>query len=266
VAGNHQPTGKTEPILELIELSKSFGGLQAVSDFSLSLAKGELKGLIGPNGAGKSTVFNLISGYYKPDHGHVLFKGENITRRSPDRVFRRGIARTFQTAKVMANVTTLETMKTALFLRKGYHVLDVILQTPRYQRQEQKLEEKALEHLSFLGVVHLKDKLTNELPYGLQRKVSIARALVLSPEVLLLDEPMSGLNDVETHDLVDIVLRLRDVMGLSIVLVEHDMKVVMKVCETIMVMNEGKTIAEGTAQEIRTNPKVKEAYLGTGVS
>lgn len=263
---NHEYSGEIEPILRLRELSKRFGGLEAVSRFSLLLKEGELKGLIGPNGAGKSTVFNLISGLYKPDGGEVIFKGENITGKSPDRVFRRGIARTFQTVKLMEHVTVLETIKTGLFLRKGYGFFDVVLQTSRYKSQERELQEKAVDSLSLLGVSHLKGKFGNELPYGLQRKVSIARALALSPEVLLLDEPTSGLNDAETNELAEIILRLKEKFGLSIILVEHDMKVVMKVCENIVVMNEGTVIAEGSSQEIQNNPRVKEAYLGTGVS
>jgi branched-chain amino acid transport system ATP-binding protein len=265
---NENPEGprKVKPILQLESLQKSFGGLEAVKDFSLSLSEGELKGLIGPNGAGKSTVFNLVSGFYKPDGGKVFLKGEDITGKSPDRVFKRGIARTFQTVKLMENIPIVETIKTALFLHKGYHIFDVIFQTSRYKRQERELEESALHHLSLLGIAHLKDRLGNELPYGLQRKVSIARALVLSPEVLLLDEPMSGLNDAETNELVEIILRLREDFGLSIILVEHDMKVVMNMCKTVVAMNEGMIIAQGTSQEIRNDPNVKEAYLGTGVS
>ena len=249
-------------ILQLEGLNKNFGGLQAVSAFTLSLNRGGLKGLIGPNGAGKSTVFNLISGLYKPNSGRILMEGENITGRRPDLIARKGLARTFQTVKLLAGKSVLETMMTAFFLNLRYNILDTIFQTRRYRQQEESFQEKAFLLLTKLGIDHLKDEISNELPYGLQRKVSIAAALCLNPRVLLLDEPMAGLMSSEKDELIEIILRLKDEYNISIIIVEHDMRVIMNLCDSIVVMNDGRLIAEGTAEEIRSNQNVIEAYLG----
>lgn len=249
-------------ILQLIKLKKYFGGLKAVSDFSMNLRSGELKGLIGPNGAGKSTVFNLISGLHRLTDGRVLLENEDITGRKPDYIAGRKVARTFQTVKLLANHSVLETMMTAFFPVYDYNVLSAILRTRRYRRQEQELEQQALHYLAKLGVDHLKDEYSDELPYGLQRKVSIAAALCLNPRVLLLDEPMAGLTHPEKSELSDILLKLREELHLSIILVEHDMKVIMNLCDSIAVMNNGGLIAEGSSEEIRSNPEVIRAYLG----
>jgi branched-chain amino acid transport system ATP-binding protein len=253
-------------ILQLIRLNKYFGGLKAVSDFSITLESGELKGLIGPNGAGKSTVFNLISGLYKPTDGRVLLDREDITGRRPDFVARKRVARTFQTVKLLANRSVLETMMTAFFPAYNYNMLSAILQTRRYRRQEQELEQQAIQYLAKLGVDHLKDEYSDELPYGLQRKVSIAAALCLNPRVLLLDEPMAGLTQPEKAELSNILLKLRQEYELSIILVEHDMKVIMNLCDSIAVMNNGCLIAEGSSEEIRHDPEVIRAYLGKGAA
>ncbi|MGB9438268.1 MAG: ABC transporter ATP-binding protein [Desulfobacterales bacterium] len=249
-------------ILQLIQLEKYFGGLKAVSGFSLNLKSGELKGLIGPNGAGKSTVFNLISGLYRPTGGRVLLDSEDITGRKPDFVAGKRVARTFQTVKLLANRSVLETMMTAFFAAYDYNLLSAILQTRRYRRQEKELEQQAIQYLAKLGVDHLKDEYSDELPYGLQRKVSIAAALCLNPRVLMLDEPMAGLTHPEKDELSDIVLKLRQEYQLSIILVEHDMKVIMNLCDSIAVMNNGTLIAEGSSEEIRHDPEVIRAYLG----
>ena len=256
------PAENSTNILQLIGLEKYFGGLKAVTDFSLKLRLGELKGLIGPNGAGKSTVFNLISGLHKPTGGQVLLDGQDITGRRPDFIAGRKIARTFQTVKLLVNRSVLETMMTAFFAAYRYNALSAILQTRRYRQQENELEQQALQYLAKLGVDHLKDEYSDELPYGLQRKVSIAAALCLSPRVLLLDEPMAGLTHPEKAELSDIVLKLRQDLQLSIILVEHDMKVIMNLCDSIAVMNNGKLIAEGSSEEIRHDPEVIRAYLG----
>ena len=250
------------PVLEINGLCKNFGGLHAVSDFSMSLARGELKGLIGPNGAGKSTVFNLISGLYKPTRGQIILENRDITGLSADRIVRLGVARTFQNVKIFEHTTVLETMLTAFFLVYQYNILDALFLTRRYFTQEKELTERATYYLSLLGVDHLKDKNGNELSYGLQRKVDIARTLCLNPKVLLLDEPMAGLNSSEKDELIDIILRLREEFNLSIILIEHDMRIIMNVCESIVAMNQGTCIAEGTAAEIRQNPEVISAYLG----
>ena len=253
-------------ILQLIQLNKYFGGLKAVSDFSIALKSGELKGLIGPNGAGKSTVFNLISGLYKPTDGRVLLDREDITGRRPDFVARKRVARTFQTVKLLANRSVLETMMTAFFPAYNYNMLSAILQTRGYRRQEQELEQQAIQYLAKLGVDHLKDEYSDELPYGLQRKVSIAAALCLNPRVLLLDEPMAGLTQPEKAEVSNILLKLRQEYELSIILVEHDMKVIMNLCDSIAVMNNGSLIAEGSSEEIRHDPEVIRAYLGKGAA
>jgi branched-chain amino acid transport system ATP-binding protein len=249
-------------ILQLIQLKKYFGGLKAVSDFSMNLRSGELKGLIGPNGAGKSTVFNLISGLHKPSAGRVMLDSEDITGRKPDFVAGKRVARTFQTVKLLANRSVLETMMTAFFAAYDYNLLSAIFQTRRYRRQEKELEQQALQYLAKLGIAHLKDEYSDELPYGLQRKVSIAAALCLNPRVLLLDEPMAGLTHPEKAELSDIVLKLRQEYHLSIILVEHDMKVIMNLCDSIAVMNNGTLIAEGCSEEIRHDREVIRAYLG----
>jgi branched-chain amino acid transport system ATP-binding protein len=249
-------------ILQLEGLSKNFGGLQAVSAFTLSLNRGGLKGLIGPNGAGKSTVFNLISGLYKPNSGRILMEGENITGQRPDLIARKGLARTFQTVKLLAGKSVLETMMTAFFLDYHYNVLDTIFQTRRYRQQEESLQERAFLLLAKLGIDRLKDEISNELPYGLQRKVSIAAALCLNPKVLLLDEPMAGLMSSEKDELIEIILRVKAECNISIIIVEHDMRVIMNLCDSIVVMNNGRLITEGSAEEIRSNQNVVEAYLG----
>ena len=258
-AMNHAADGD---ILQLEGLSKNFGGLAAVSTFKLSLNRGGLKGLIGPNGAGKSTVFNLISGLYKPNSGRILMEGEDITGCQPDFIARKGLARTFQTVKLLAGKSVLETILTAFFLSYRYNMLDTIFRTRRYRQQEKSMREKAVILLAKLGIDHLKDEISSELPYGLQRKVSIAGALCLNPKVLLLDEPMAGLTSSEKDELIEIILGLKSEFDISIIIVEHDMRVIMNLCESIVVMNNGLLIAEGTADEIRSNPKVVEAYLG----
>jgi branched-chain amino acid transport system ATP-binding protein len=255
-------SGKDTGILRLDGLQKFFGGLEAVSAFSLRLGEGELKGLIGPNGAGKSTVFNLISGQYKPNQGRVLLEGEDITGRRPDIIVGKGIARTFQAVKMLANGTVLDTMLTAYFLTCRYSALDAALQTRRYRQTEEKLRDAAVGHLSRLGIEHLKDAYCNELPYGLQRKASIASTLCLNPKVLLLDEPMAGLTRPEKEELSETILKIKAEFNLSIILVEHDMKVIMNLCDAIAVMNNGRMIAAGDAEAIRTNPDVIKAYLG----
>jgi branched-chain amino acid transport system ATP-binding protein len=253
---------ESSQILQLEALSKNFGGLQAVADFSMSLKRGALKGLIGPNGAGKSTVFNLISGLYKPSGGRVFLEGENITGRPPDIIVRKGLTRTFQTVKLLADQSVLETMLTAFFLFYRYNLLDAIFQTKRYRGQEENLRQKAAQMLAKLGIAHLLHEISNELPYGLQRKVSIAAALCLKPKVLLLDEPMAGLTSPEKDELIEMILSLKDELHISIIIVEHDMRVIMSLCDSIMVMNNGRLIAEGTAEDIRDNQDVIEAYLG----
>jgi branched-chain amino acid transport system ATP-binding protein len=255
----------SKEILRLEALNKNFGGLRAVSNFVLTLRREELKGLIGPNGAGKSTVFNLISGLHKPNSGRIFMEGEDITGKRPHVIANKGLARTFQTVKLLEGKSVLETMMTTFFLSYEYNTLDAILQTKRYRKQEKALKEKAIHFLAKLGVDHLKDEIGNELPYGFQRKVSIAGTLCLNPKVLLLDEPMAGLTHSEKNELIDMIQRLKEEFHISIILVEHDMKVIMNLCDSIAVMNNGLLIAEGNGEEIRTNQNVIKAYLGKNI-
>lgn len=257
-----------QPILKIDGLNKHFGGLHAVADFSLRLEKGETKGLIGPNGAGKTTVFHLITGYYKSDSGKVVYKGIDITRHSPDRVTKLGIARTFQVIRMMGNIKVIDAMKTAFYLQKNYNALDVLLQTPRYSREERRVEEEALELLDFFGIAHLASEMGSDLSYGLQRRVSFARALALKPELLLLDEPTAGLNPAETDEIVELFVKIKEEFNLSIILVEHDMRVIMGkgICDRVVVINQGAVITEGTCEEVQQDERVIEAYLGVGVT
>ncbi len=232
----------------------------------MTLYRGELKGLIGPNGAGKSTLFNLISGLHRPDSGRIIMEGTNITGKTPDAIVQRGIARTFQAVKLLENKTVLETMMTAFFLSYEYNLLDAVFKTKRYIEQEEQFRQRAISYLTLLDVAHLQDKNSNELPYGLQRKVSIAMTLCLNPKVLLLDEPMAGLTHEEKSELSETLLKLMQQFELSIILVEHDMQVIMNLCESILVMSQGGIIAEGSSEEIRTNTEVIEAYLGTSTA
>lgn len=261
----HNYTSENKAILEAKELKKRFGGLEAVSNFSLSLKQGELRGLIGPNGAGKTTIFNLITGFYKPTSGRVLFKGVDVTNESPDRKVNRGIARTFQKIRMQKYVKVIDEVKTAFFRHISYNLFDIIFQTPKYHLEERNIEEKALEILDFLGIAHLANQMGEDLPYGLQKKVSIARALAMKPELLLLDEPTSGLNQSETKELVGLISEMKEKFDLTVFLIEHDMTVIMSICNDIIAINEGSIIGMGTPEEIQRNKRVVEAYLG-GVS
>lgn len=261
----HDYTSENKAILEAKELKKRFGGLEAVSNFSLSLKQGELRGLIGPNGAGKTTIFNLITGFYKPTSGRVLFKGVDVTNESPDRKVNRGIARTFQKIRMQKYVKVIDEVKTAFFRHISYNLFDIIFQTPKYHLEERNIEEKALEILDFLGIAHLANQMGEDLPYGLQKKVSIARALAMKPELLLLDEPTSGLNQSETKELVGLISEMKEKFDLTVFLIEHDMTVIMSICNDIIAINEGSIIGMGTPEEIQRNKRVVEAYLG-GVS
>ncbi len=259
---NYDYRSDDRPILEIKDLKVSFEGIKAVSDFSLLLKKGELKGLIGPNGAGKTTIFNLISGYRKADTGKILYKGIDITYETPDKKVKRGIARTFQKVRIEQQVKVIDEMKTAFFRHMTYNFVDILLQTNKYRREETKIEAEAFEILDFLGISSLSDQVGEDIPHGQQMKVSIARALAMKPEILLLDEPTSGLNTGETLELMNLILRMKEKYDLSILLIEHDMNVIMGICHDIIVMNEGRIIGEGKPEEIQNNQKVIEAYLG----
>lgn len=250
------------PVLEVKNLGISFGGLQAVSDFNLTIRKKELFGLIGPNGAGKTTVFNLLTGVYKPTAGSILLDGERIDGRQTHRVVEAGIARTFQNIRLFKKMTALDNVKTAMNFKMKYGLPAALLRSKAYWREEREIDGRARELLS---VVHLSDKADAEaenLPYGQQRRLEIARALATGMKLLLLDEPAAGMNPTETSELLDIINIIRNEFQISVLLIEHDMSLVMKICEKIQVIDYGETIAFGTPQEIASNPKVIEAYLG----
>ena len=250
------------PILETRKLGITFGGLVAVSDFNIKVFKGELVGLIGPNGAGKTTVFNMLTGVYKPTEGSVLLDGQVLNGKKTHQFVAAGIARTIQNIRLFKQMTVLENVLAAFTKDIHYSMLDSLFRTPRFWKTEKELKEKALDLLS---IFHLEDKadyIAANLPYGQQRKLEIARALATDLKLLLLDEPAAGMNPTETAELLDCINAIRNRFGIAILLIEHDMSLVMNVCERIQVIDYGITIAEGLPEEIAKNPKVIAAYLG----
>ncbi|MGB9867343.1 MAG: ABC transporter ATP-binding protein [Bacillota bacterium] len=252
----------TAPLLEVRHLTKRFGGLVAVDDFNLELHKGELVGLIGPNGAGKTTVFNMLTGIYRPTSGEAYFEGKLINQLPPYTIAEMGIARTFQNIRLFSNLTVYENVRTACHQLADYGLADCLFRSGRFLRQEKAIAQATCEILELVGLYHRKDEVARNLPYGHQRRLEIARALALRPKLLLLDEPAAGMNPQESQELSDFIVGLRERLGLTILLIEHHMDVVMRVCERILVLNFGKTIAAGTPAQIQANPAVVEAYLG----
>jgi branched-chain amino acid transport system ATP-binding protein len=249
-------------LLELLKVEKTFGGLRAVHDVSFAVEKGAIFGLIGPNGAGKTTLFNLITGVYQPDRGAIMFAGKDIAGSRPATIAALGVARTFQNIRIFRAMTVEENVMVA-----GHHlhtasIVDAMLRSRRYENDERALSKRAGELLQILGLADLARETAGSLPYGSQRRLEIARALMLSPQLLLLDEPAAGMNSQEARTLNEQIRFLRDQLGLTVVLVEHNMAVVMSVCDTIHVVDHGETIAEGTAAEVKVHPKVLAAYLG----
>lgn len=250
------------PVLECSHLGIDFGGLRAVDDFNFTVGKTEIAGLIGPNGAGKTTVFNLLTKVYTPTRGIIMLNGMDTSGKTTVQINKMGIARTFQNIRLFTDMTALDNVKVGMHNGIKCSFLSSLLHLPSYYRAEKKANEKAMELLDFMGLAEVADQKAGSLPYGVQRRLEIVRALASNPSIILLDEPAAGMNPSETTELMHQIRRIRDTFHIAIFLIEHDMNLVMNVCEAIAVVNYGRIIAKGTPEEIRHNPAVIEAYLG----
>jgi branched-chain amino acid transport system ATP-binding protein len=251
-------------LLELKGVSKRFGGLTAVNQVDLAIYPNSITSIIGPNGAGKTTLFNLITGIYKPDKGSIKLQGISLLNRKPNQIAELGIARTFQNIRLFKEMTVLENILVGMHTRLSSHFIGLMLHLPRVRKEEELAAKKAYQLLKYVGLADKCNERAKNLPYGEQRRLEIARALATDPKILFLDEPAAGMNPKETKELTDLITRIRDEFKLTIILIEHDMKLVMKISEEIIVLDYGQKIASGNAEEIRTNPRVIEAYLGKG--
>jgi ABC-type branched-subunit amino acid transport system ATPase component len=251
-----------EEILKIVNVAREFGGLKAIDDVSFSVKKGAIHGVIGPNGSGKTTLFNVVSGHYKPTSGEVYFENNPIHPLPPYKVCRAGLARTFQNLRLFKQMTVLENICAVLDEASGVRLVDYFLFPKRVWRIEKETIEKADQLLADFGLTEWRDVQSDSLPYGVQKRMEIARALATNPKLLLLDEPAAGLNHTETDELSEIIKHIRDDLGVTVVLIEHDMKMVMSICETITVLNEGHLLIEGTPDVVSNDKQVITAYLG----
>lgn len=249
-------------MLEVVNLGIAFGGLKAVDNFHITIEKGQLYGLIGPNGAGKTTVFNMLTGVYKPNEGIIRLNGQNITGKKTIEINKAGIARTFQNIRLFKDLTVLDNVKAGLHNHHKYSTIEGILRLPRYFKVEKEMNERAMELLKVFGLEKFKEIKASNLPYGEQRKLEIARALATEPKLLLLDEPAAGMNPNETGELMEMIQFVRKEFDMTIMLIEHDMKLVSGICEALTVLNFGQVLAEGKTSDVLNDPKVITAYLG----
>lgn len=251
-----------DKVISLKNVSMHFGGIRAIDDISFEVEKGKIFGVIGPNGAGKTTIFNVITGMYIPTGGEIFYHDKKLNKLTPHVITGNGIARTFQNIKLFDDQSVLDNLKIAHYSHIKYGLLDALFSTKKFKSEEARIEEESMEILGFLNLDHLADQKAGALPYGAQRRVEIARALCCKPEIILLDEPAAGMNPAEIDDLNKLILRIRDHYNLTILVVEHQMRLVMEICEEILVVNFGKKLAMGKPEEVKANPAVLEAYLG----